>query len=230
MQLTVRDAARLLNVPEREIHRWADAGEIPGYRVNDQYRFNRAELLEWATARRLEVSPDLLPRRAGGPPLPTLAEALRTGGIHYRLPGTDRASVLRAMVDAIDLPDRAERDALYDVLLARESTGATSLGNGVWVPHVRNPLVFPVTSCTVTLFFLERPIELGGPARDPARVVFWLVSPTIRAHMGMLARIAAALHDPGLLASLAREAPAAEILEEVRRVEDALDSAAREEA
>jgi len=52
MQLTVRDAAKLLAVSEKTIYRWINQGSLPAYRVNEQYRFNRAELLEWATARK----------------------------------------------------------------------------------------------------------------------------------------------------------------------------------
>jgi PTS system nitrogen regulatory IIA component len=59
MLLTVRDAAKLLGIAESRIYRWVDDGDIPFLRVNDQIRFHRAELLEWATARRLPVSVEM---------------------------------------------------------------------------------------------------------------------------------------------------------------------------
>ena len=46
MQLSVRDVARMLNVSEKSIYRWIQQGQLPAYKVNEQYRFNRAELLE----------------------------------------------------------------------------------------------------------------------------------------------------------------------------------------
>src|SRR5262249_29154660 len=57
--LTVKDAARLLKAAEEDIYRWVEDGEIPYVQVNDQPRFNQAELLEWATARHREVSVDM---------------------------------------------------------------------------------------------------------------------------------------------------------------------------
>ena len=51
MELSVRDSARLLNVSEKTIYRWVKHGKLPAYRVNEQYRFNRAELLEEARTR-----------------------------------------------------------------------------------------------------------------------------------------------------------------------------------
>ena len=55
MQLTTRDAARLLGVPEPTVDRWLRTGELQAVRVNDQYRLNRIDLLEFASARGLEV-------------------------------------------------------------------------------------------------------------------------------------------------------------------------------
>ena len=60
MQLTVRDATRLLTVSEKTIYRWINQGSLPAYRVNEQYRFNRAELLEWATAHKINVSVEIV--------------------------------------------------------------------------------------------------------------------------------------------------------------------------
>jgi PTS system nitrogen regulatory IIA component len=48
---------------------------------------------------------------------------------------------------------------LFQVLLARESLGSTALGNGVAVPHVRNPIVLHIQRPMVTLCFLEQAIE-----------------------------------------------------------------------
>ena len=77
MQIDVKEAARLLAVSEKSIYRWLKNGSLPGYRVSGQYRFNRAELLEWATSRRLKVLPDVFPEREES--APSLAEAIGTG-------------------------------------------------------------------------------------------------------------------------------------------------------
>ena len=76
MKLTVRDAARILSVSEKSIYRWIKDGVIPAYQINDQYRFNRAELLEWATSRRINVSPEIFAEPEGGETPPLGASAL----------------------------------------------------------------------------------------------------------------------------------------------------------
>src|SRR5258706_7215771 len=100
-------------------------------------------------------------------PPPSLSEALRTGGVHYRVGGTDKASVLHAVVDMIKLPDEVDRDFLYQVLLAREALGSTGIGEGIAIPHVRNPIVLHLSRPMVVLCFLERAVEFCAIDRHP---------------------------------------------------------------
>ncbi len=141
MQLTVRDVSTLLSVSEKTIYRWVKQGVLPAYRVNEQYRFNRAELLEWATSRRMNVSAALFEEpESNATPIPGLLEALRVGGIFYRLGGTDKESVLRAVVEHLRLPEEVDREFLLRVLLAREALQSTGIGDGIAIPHVRRLL------------------------------------------------------------------------------------------
>ena len=48
MDLTAKDAAKLLRVSEDTIYGWIRNGTLPSYRVKDRFRLNRVELLEWA--------------------------------------------------------------------------------------------------------------------------------------------------------------------------------------
>ncbi|MEI8079470.1 MAG: helix-turn-helix domain-containing protein [bacterium] len=90
MQLSVKDAAALLKVADETIYTWVKQDEIPSHTINEQIRFNRADLLEWATARNLQVSPDLFKEREPGKlALPTLAAALKAGGVVYGVGGSD---------------------------------------------------------------------------------------------------------------------------------------------
>jgi PTS system nitrogen regulatory IIA component len=220
VQLTVKDVAGLLNVSEKTIYRWIKDGGIPAYRVNEQYRFHRAELLEWATARKIGVSADIFREAADSSvPLPALSEALEAGGIVYRLAGVDKESVLRAAVEAMHLPEEVDRQQLLLVLLAREELSSTGIGDGIAIPHVRNPIVLHVSRPTVTLCFLERPVDFGALDGQPVHCLFTLVSPTIRAHLHLLSRLTFALRDGLFRKAVTGQALREEILGELRRVE-----------
>ena len=229
MQLAVRDAAGILNVSEKTIYRWIKEGKLPAYRVNEQYRFNRAELLEWATARRINVSPEIFQEPEGAhAALPTLVEALQAGGIHYRVGGADKPAVLRAVVEVMRLPDEVDREFLLQVLLARESLGSTGIGDGIAIPHVRNPIVLHIPTPTITLCFLEQPIDFGAMDGKPVNMLFTIVSPTVRAHLHLLSRLAFALRDAAFKAILTRQESREEILARVRLIEARLARSAAE--
>src|SRR5512137_346898 len=129
MQLTVRDAARLLGVTEDVLERWVRKGELPAQLVDDRYRFNRIELLEWAAQRKIPVSAEILEEPGlSTRSLPSLSQAIRAGGVHRGLAGGDPARLLREMVDRLPAPPGFDRDFLYRMVLAREHLGSTALG------------------------------------------------------------------------------------------------------
>ena len=223
MQLSVKDAAAFLNVSDETVYKWVKQNEIPSHTVNEQTRFNRAELLEWATAKNLQVSPDLFNESAPGQSaLPTLTEALKAGGVAYRVGGTDQPSVLRAIVNLLKLPEEVDREFLYQVLLARESLGSTGIGDGVAIPHVRNPVVLHVSKPTVTLSFLENPIEFHAMDGKPVNILFTLISPTVKMHLHLLSRLGFVLHNSTFKTALKRQAPCDELMAKMAAAEAAI--------
>jgi PTS system nitrogen regulatory IIA component len=218
MKLTVKEAAKLFNVSEKTIYRWIEQKGLPAYRINKQFRFNQTELLEWATASRASISPNLLREpESGTTPLPDPIQALESGGIYYRVAGTDRDSVLRSVVELLRLPDHVDREFLLQVLLAREALGSTGIGDGIAIPHARNPIVLNVERPTITLCFLEEPVDFAALDGLPVSILFTLVNPTVRAHLHLLSRLAYMLNDKGFRDMLKRQGSRNEILAEARR-------------
>jgi PTS system nitrogen regulatory IIA component len=226
MELSVRDSARLLKVSEKTIYRWVKQGKLPAYRVNEQYRFNRAELLEWATSERLQISAEIYQEPENGAPITTLAEALKAGGIHYRVGGSDKVQALRAVVDMMPLGEQVDRQFLLEVLLARESLGSTALADGIAVPHVRNPIVMHIPRPMITLSFLEQAIDFGAMDGRPVHTLFTIVSPTIRAHLHLLSRLGLALRQAEFSQVIARQGSRDEILTACQAVDSGISTPA----
>ena len=223
MNLSVRDAASLLNVSEKTIYRWIQQQVVPAYRVQDQYRFNRAELLEWATSRKLNVSSEIfLEPEADGLPIPSLVAALEPGGVHYRVSGSDKVGALREVVQLLRLPDEVDRAFLLRVLLAREAIAPTAIGDGIAIPHVRNPVVLHVGRPSITLCFLDQAIDYGALDGKPVHSLFTIISPTTRAHLHLMSRLAFVLRDPELRCAIERQESRPQLLREVARAEEQL--------
>jgi len=219
MQLTVRAVSKLFNVSEKTVYRWIDQDDLPACRFDAHYGFNRGELVEWATARHIPVPDELFQATDSTAALPSLTEALRAGGIFHRLKGTDKESVLSAAVEAMPLPQDVDRHLLLQMLLAREALQSTAVGEGIAIPHVRNPMVLHVPRPMITLCFLDPPVDFGALDGKPVYALFSLISPSPRVHLHLLSRLAFALRDAGFKERIAQRGTQEEILNAARRVE-----------
>ena len=223
MNLSVRETASLLTVSEKTIYRWIKQQTIPAYRVQDQYRFNRAEILEWATARRLKVSSEIFQEpETADQPIPSLLAALEAGGVFYRVSGFDKESALREVVDLLRLPEEVDRDFLLRVLIAREAIAPTAVGDGIAIPHVRNPVVLHVGRPMIALCFLDQPIEYDALDGKPVHTLFTIISPTTRAHLHLTSKLSFVLRDPGFRRAIERPESRPEIFVHVERAEKKL--------
>ena len=218
MQLTVRDAAKALNVTEKTVYRWIQNGGLPAYRVAGQYRINRAMLFDWATSKRVNFSLEE-PIAPEVHPTSTFTEALQEGGIHYRVAGTTKLDVLRAVTRLLKLSDSVDREVLLQALLAREQLQSTGVGDGIALPHVRTPAMLEIATPMVCLCFLENPVEFGALDGNPVKVLFIPLSPNVRIHLHLLSRISFALRNPQFKRLLADEARRDEIIAAAQALE-----------
>jgi len=225
MNLSVKDAARLLNVSEKTIYRWIKQEIVPAYRVHEQYRFNRAELLEWATSRRMGVATELLhePESDATPP-PLLSDALEAGGIFYRVEGENRDRVLAEVAQHLRLPEEVDRMHLQQVLIARERIASTGIGAGIAIPHPRNPALLHITKPTVTLCFLETPVDFQALDGQPVRLLFTVITPTLRTHLHLLSKLGFVLKNDLFRNVLTGEGTREEIFSALRQAEIELEN------
>jgi nitrogen PTS system EIIA component len=229
MQLTVRDVSKFLNVSESTVTRWIRQRGLPSQQVGGQHRFHRVDLMEWASANRVKVSLEVFDHLdAEDEPGPSLVEALEGGGIFYGLQDTNKDSALRALVQVLPVPEGVDRELLLRLFLAREASASTAIGDGIALPHVRNPIVLHVAHPMVTIGFLERPVDFGALDGKFVHVLLSLICPTMRSHLQTLSRLSFALHDEEFKAVVKRRGEREEIMKEARRVEAALAAPALE--
>src|SRR5471032_747819 len=141
MFLKVAAIANALAVPEKTVLTWIKNQGLPAHKQNDRYQINRVDLLEWATNHGISIPPQVFATGGENNDRPAVSAALFLGGIHYDLPGDTPESALKEVIARLKLPPSLDPDFLLQTLLAREALGSTALGNGIAIPHVRNPIV-----------------------------------------------------------------------------------------
>jgi len=220
MQLTLRQATEYLDVSEDTLRRWIKQRGLPVHVVNERMHLNAIELWEWATENGIQVSRNLLEQERHAPEsVPPLSSLLEKGGIHHDVPGADRSQVLREVVARLPLPAEIDREFVSAVLEAREAMGSTGIGDGIAIPHVRNPILLQVTEPRVTLCLLRQPIDFGAIDGRPVHALFTVISSTVPAHLRILSQLGFALRDRSLKNLLDIRADAARILGRIREME-----------
>ena len=218
MHLKVRDAAELLGVSSKAISRWIEEKEIPVHYVDGQYRFEHAELLEFAIQQGLQPSP-LLVKAMQAQDSATVSECLVNGGIHYRVGGGTKREVLETALQMIQGVEQTAAGPLLEMFLARESLASTGIGDGIAIPHTRTPLLGYVSRPMLSLAFLETPIDYEALDGKPVQALFLLVSPTIRSHLAILGRLSFALKDHLFRQAVLRRETRQKILSSLRAIE-----------
>jgi nitrogen PTS system EIIA component len=220
MQLTLPDVVRLFDVTENTVRKWIDEDDLPCEVVDDRYRFDRSELLEWATIRKLHVSPSIFEAVNGDAVSESsLSAALELGGIAYDVKAPDKRALLRAMIEDLPLPEHCDRDVLWQLFLARESLGTTALEGGIAVPHPRLPVVLDIDRPLVRLTFLAEAMDFQSLDGKPVDTLFAIISPTVHEHLQLLARLASVLRDGNVRQVLKERAKQQDIFDAVNNVE-----------
>lgn len=222
MQLSVKELSKLVNVTERTIYRWVKKQVIPFYKIHDQYRFNRIEILDWATAHKMNVSQGLLHDDDNAVIELSLTETIRKGGIYYRIEGKNKKELLSSVIELFNFADDVKKDDLLEAMLIREELGSTGLGDGIAIPHTRYPVVTHIPYGLVSICFLEEPVDYCAIDGKPVSCLFTLISPTVRSHLKTLSRIAYVLKDAKVKEAIINQASRDVILGEIEKSERSL--------
>jgi len=218
MSLSVKEASDLLSVSEKTIYRWIASNNIPFHKVGGQYRFFRHELLQWAGASRLKISPELLKESETSEGDNMLASAIERGGIFYKVEGNTPVEVIRNLVAFMPIPDNVDRNYILEAVTVRESLAPTGIGESIAVPHMRFP--YPqMEKSQVTLGFLSRPLNWGAIDAKPVQVVFLPCCPNMRSHLNLLMKIAYLGKEKPLLDFLLSEPLRGELIERFRELD-----------
>ena len=104
-----------------------------------------------------------------------------------------------------------------------QNINSTAVGGGIAIPHVRNPIVLHIDQPVITMCFLKSPIDFNALDRKPVSILFIVLSPSIKMHLALLARLAFCLRDPKLQDYLHRKASREEVMADFFVLEAKLD-------
>jgi PTS system nitrogen regulatory IIA component len=203
MKLTIEQVAYALALPRQKIERWMRQGRIPLNRWGDACIFDRQTLERWAQEHHLRFCIESGPPEAcGQPPAESLLAALEQGGIHYDIEGQEGDHIIRAAVERLTVIAPEIKPKLVAKLVERENLTSTGLGNGIAVPHPREPESLSITSASLSACYLKAAVDFKALDGKPVSLLFVLLSPSVRTHLQLLSRLSYCLRNKTFVAFL----------------------------
>ena len=184
MDLRVKDVCLLLKLSENDILSLIKRNEIPFYRINKQYRFNKGEISEWILNNRSSLTSEFIKLQKIDRPA-YLAELIKSGGIYYNIEGNDMRQVLSNAISLLPFFKDDDRDMLLSYLMEREETIPTYIGRGVAVPHPKKPIITDFEDSFIAVCFLKNPF-IYGDKKEVLHTLFIIISSNQTNHLKTL--------------------------------------------
>ena len=192
--MSLEELARHIGMDAREVRRLADKGQLPGQHVGGQWRFNRAQMLDWLQRELHFLDSDdlhnLEQATADEPNQIVVSQLLGPQAIDLNLPARSRASLLRELVRLAERTGLVwDAPALIEALEERESLCSTALKGGFAFPHPRRPLPYATAEPLVCIARVPAGIPFGSPDGELTDLFVLLCSHDERYHLHVLARL-----------------------------------------
>lgn len=222
MDLTLTDVSKLLKVPESTLLDWTKEGEVPSYKLNDEYRYNREEVEEWMlrNLNQDDLKIDLHEQSTGVMQF-NFYRALHKGFVLKDVEGNTKEEVISSCMDVIAEKLDLDAETVTQLLLEREKMMTTALNRGVALPHTREFLLSEIYDVIVVAYPKE-PIEYDALDGQKVHTLFFLFACQDKRHLNLLGKIAYFCHDSENLGLLKNKTDKPELLAAIRSWESKL--------
>jgi len=148
-----------------------------------------------------------------------LAELIERGGIFASVKGNLPREALSSLVSMLPPLPSLPPDTLLEAVLEREALMPTGIGNGIAIPHPRNPLAATEGEQFTAIAFLEHPIDWNSLDGKKVDTLILIVSASAGQHLRTLSRINYFCRQEEFSLLLKNHAPLCELLHYIREAE-----------
>lgn len=201
--MTLAEVAAYLKVAEKTVSRMLQRGEIPAIKIANQWRFSRATLNDWLMSGMRSAATDALNELRPEPRVPrSLSRLIPEGCILTRLrPEPKEALLTRLVAPLVTVGYVAQADAFIRQLLAREALLSTAVGEGIALPHARDPAALPGRNGLV-IGISPAGIDFDAPDGRPVQIIVMVCADSVPHHLEMMVQVALALREELVLRAL----------------------------
>ncbi|SLM27379.1 putative nitrogen regulatory protein [Desulfamplus magnetovallimortis] len=241
MKRSLENIASQLGLNLDTLERWIRQGKIPVSKKGSMGIYNTSELNRWAEKQRKTSfcsengsSSQDSDSKEEGKLIDSnsnddivgllLCAALKNGGIFHGVTGNGKHGIIESAVEHIpDYPGKDSKEILLQ-LMERERLTSTGIGQGVAIPHPRNPIANGFTEPMIVTCFLENEVDFDAIDDLPVFVLFLMLSPTVEIHLNLLSRLSFCLRDRSFMRFIRQHPDKKSFLSRIREMEEKLDN------
>ena len=119
----------------------------------------------------------------------SLADLFTRGGIYRDVKGTTVREFLGALTNALPPISSITPAKLLEAILEREALMPTGIGNGIALPHPRNPVISNESEQFIALAFPEKSIDWNSLDGQRVDSLLLIVSASAKKHLKTLAEV-----------------------------------------
>ncbi len=230
MMLTLKELAEYLRVNERTITRLIDKQNLPHLLVGGQYRFDSRRIDQFFFPGKTEEEQvfyeatkeeprSILNRPYIGIPV---SRVMSEDRIQLNLKATNVQELIAELTDSrmlqgyvLNIADLREKCQL------RENTLSTAVGQGIAIPHPRDPIATLRTSAIITYGYSKEGIDYDAPDGKPVHHFFLTCCQNIELHLHLMGCLARLLSDTEFTTALPKCTSNAEVIKLVLQHERA---------
>lgn len=193
MYLTIVELAESFGVAERKIEEWARHERLPFLLERGRMLFDRGQVITWAEQRGLaDKAGYLAVQNPSNDAAANVASLVKIGGIWRGIPAGQVVDTLLRIIDQLPSVTPPIRQLMALRLRAPDGISWAAVGDGLALPHLRQPVALGHGNGFCAVFFLQGPLDLPTPDGQPINRLIFLLSPSPRGHLQLLRELSLA--------------------------------------
>lgn len=207
--LSVKDLAHQIGRDARDIEKLVQRGRIPGRKINGEWQFHPQEVTRWLETEIPDAtSKELTAIEVGQAPSDEveqfrLTNYLTIDTIAVPLEARTKRSVLETLLEVAGRTWQVWAPArVLEAIIDRENALPTNLGNGIAIPHPRNPMPDDLGQTVVSFGRTYSAVPFGGGGQTMPSLFFMVLSRDTPTHLRILARLGRMMQVDGFIDTL----------------------------
>jgi PTS system nitrogen regulatory IIA component len=202
--LTLSEIAKYLKVSEKTITRLVQAGELPGAKISNQWRFMRDVIDDWLTERmQIASKEDLVSVIATGKNIIPLSKLVTPERVITALESGSKREVLTQLVEPLLKDGIISDSALFvDDLLAREDVVSTAIARNVAIPHAQDSRAISGKAPALVIGVCREGTDFDSLDGGPTQVFILTCTTSNPMHLRVMAKIALMLRSTDVIRNI----------------------------